>query len=77
MSKHTKDKKEIEQVGTISANNDENIGRLISEAMEKMGKEGVITVDEAKGEEKSGITIFKHAFAADRPKRTPGRVCRA
>jgi chaperonin GroEL len=48
MSKPTKDKKEIEQVGAISANNDEAIGKLISEAMEKVGKEGVITVEEAK-----------------------------
>ena len=48
MSKPTKDKKEIEQVGTISANSDEAIGKLISEAMEKVGKEGVITVEEAK-----------------------------
>jgi chaperonin GroEL len=51
MSKSTKDKKEIEQVGTISANNDEAIGRQISKAMEKVGKEGVITVEEAKGME--------------------------
>jgi chaperonin GroEL len=51
MSKPTKDKKEIEQVGTISANSDETIGKLISEAMEKVGKEGVITVEEAKGME--------------------------
>jgi len=49
MSKPTKNKKEIEQVGTISANSDETIGRLISESMEKVGKEGVITVEEAKG----------------------------
>ena len=48
MSKPTKDKKEIEQVGTISANSDATIGKLISEAMEKVGKEGVITVEEAK-----------------------------
>jgi chaperonin GroEL len=48
LSKPTKDRKEIEQVGTISANNDEAVGRLISEAMEKVGKEGVITVEEAK-----------------------------
>ena len=47
-SKPTKDKKEIAQVGTISANNDPMIGELISEAMEKVGKEGVITVEEAK-----------------------------
>jgi chaperonin GroEL len=49
MSKATKDKKEIAQVGTISANNDSAIGEIISEAMEKVGKEGVITVEEAKG----------------------------
>ncbi len=48
-SKPTKDKKEITQVGAISANNDHEIGKLISEAMEKVGKEGVITVEEAKG----------------------------
>jgi chaperonin GroEL len=51
LSKPTKDKKEIEQVGAISANSDETIGKLISEAMEKVGKEGVITVEEAKGME--------------------------
>jgi len=51
MSKQTKDKKEIAQVGTISANNDTTIGDIISEAMEKVGKEGVITVEEAKGME--------------------------
>jgi len=51
LSKSTKEKKEIEQVGTISANNDETVGKLISEAMEKVGKEGVITVEEAKGME--------------------------
>lgn len=48
MSKPTKDKLEITQVGMISANNDEMIGKLISEAMDKVGKEGVITVEEAK-----------------------------
>src|SRR3954465_5060035 len=42
-------KKEIAQVGTISANNDKEIGNLIAEAMEKVGKDGVITVEEAKG----------------------------
>jgi chaperonin GroEL len=51
MSKPTKDPKEIAQVGTISANNDETIGNIISEAMAKVGKEGVITVEEAKGME--------------------------
>ncbi len=49
LSKVTKDKKEIQQVGTISANNDESIGAILAEAMEKVGKEGVITVEEAKG----------------------------
>ena len=51
ISKPTKDKKEIAQVGTISANNDSTIGDVISEAMEKVGKEGVITVEEAKSME--------------------------
>jgi chaperonin GroEL len=51
MSKPTKDKKEIAQVGTISANNDPMVGNLISEAMGKVGKEGVITVEEAKSME--------------------------
>ena len=49
MSKSIGDSKEIAQVGTISANNDEEIGRLIADAMDKVGKEGVITVEEAKG----------------------------
>jgi chaperonin GroEL len=53
LSKPTKDKKEIAQVGTISANNDPMVGNLISEAMEKVGKEGVITVEEAKSMETS------------------------
>jgi chaperonin GroEL len=47
-SKQTKDRKEIAQVGTISANGDTTIGDMIAEAMEKVGKEGVITVEEAK-----------------------------
>ncbi|HZS38596.1 MAG TPA: chaperonin GroEL [Polyangia bacterium] len=50
-SKPTKGKTEIAQVGTISANGDETIGTLIAEAMEKVGKEGVITVEEAKSME--------------------------
>ena len=49
MSVPTSGKKDIAQVGTISANNDPEIGKLIAEAMEKVGKEGVITVEEAKG----------------------------
>ncbi|MBW2177365.1 MAG: chaperonin GroEL, partial [Deltaproteobacteria bacterium] len=48
MSKPTKDQREIAQVGTISANNDTTIGNIIAEAMNKVGKEGVITVEEAK-----------------------------
>ncbi len=51
MSKKIGDKKEIAQIGTISANNDKTVGEMISEAMEKVGKEGVITVEEAKGME--------------------------
>jgi chaperonin GroEL len=51
LSKPTKEKKEIAQVGTISANNDAAVGDIIAEAMEKVGKEGVITVEEAKGME--------------------------
>ena len=53
ISKPTKDKKEIAQVGTISANNDPTIGNIIAEAMQKVGKEGVITVEEAKAMETS------------------------
>ncbi len=51
MSKATKDRKEIAQVATIAANNDRTIGDLIAEAMEKVGKDGVITVEEAKAME--------------------------
>jgi len=53
ISKDIRDKKEIPQVGTISANSDITIGEIISEAMEKVGKEGVITVEEAKSMETS------------------------
>ena len=49
LSKPTADKKAITQVGTISANGDDTIGSIIADAMEKVGKEGVITVEEAKG----------------------------
>ncbi len=51
ISKPTKDQEEIARVGTISANNDSTIGNIIAEAMNKVGKEGVITVEEAKGME--------------------------
>ena len=51
LSKPTKGKKEISQVASISANNDRTIGDLIADAMEKVGKDGVITVEEAKGVE--------------------------
>ncbi|MBT3352841.1 MAG: chaperonin GroEL, partial [Nitrospinaceae bacterium] len=53
LSKPIKDKKEIAQVGSISANNDPSIGNLIAEAMDKVGKDGVITVEEAKSMETS------------------------
>ncbi|EPR44481.1 60 kDa chaperonin [Desulfovibrio sp. X2] len=49
LAKPTRDQKEIAQVGTISANNDATIGNIIADAMAKVGKEGVITVEEAKG----------------------------
>jgi chaperonin GroEL len=51
LSKSTKDKKEIAQVATIAANNDKTIGDLIAQAMEKVGKDGVITVEESKSAE--------------------------
>jgi chaperonin GroEL len=57
ISTPTKGKKEIAQVGAISANNDEEIGNLIADAMEKVGKDGVITVEEAKGMETSLETV--------------------
>jgi chaperonin GroEL len=57
MSLPTKGKKEIAQVGAISANNDKEIGDLIAEAMEKVGKDGVITVEEAKGLETTLETV--------------------
>ena len=53
MSKPVKGKEEISQVGTVSANNDSKIGEIIAEAMDKVGKEGVITVEEAKAIETS------------------------
>ncbi|MGH7439093.1 MAG: chaperonin GroEL, partial [Polyangiaceae bacterium] len=53
LAKPTKDPNEIAQVGTISANGDQTVGKLLSEAMEKVGKEGVITVEEAKSAETS------------------------
>jgi chaperonin GroEL len=51
LSKSTRDSDEIAQVGTVSANGDETIGKMLAEAMEKVGKEGVITVEEAKSME--------------------------
>jgi len=56
-SMETKGKKEIAQVGTISANNDKEVGDLIADAMEKVGKDGVITVEEAKGLETTLETV--------------------
>jgi chaperonin GroEL len=53
LSTPTKDKEHIAQVGTISANGDDAIGKMLAEAMEKVGKEGVITVEEAKGMDSS------------------------
>merc|ERR1712054_130356 len=52
-SKKVESKEEISQVGTISANNDKEVGSLLAEAMEKVGKDGVITIEEAKSAETS------------------------
>ncbi len=57
IAKPTRDQKEIAQVGTISANSDATIGNIIAEAMGKVGKEGVITVEEAKGLETTLETV--------------------
>jgi chaperonin GroEL len=57
ISQETKGKKEIAQVGAISANNDQEIGDLIADAMEKVGKDGVITVEEARGLETTLETV--------------------
>ncbi|MFT6872222.1 MAG: chaperonin GroEL [Roseivirga sp.] len=56
-SKPITDSKEIEQVGTISANNDAEIGKMIADAMDKVGKDGVITVEEARGTETEVKTV--------------------
>ena len=56
-SKKIKESSEIAQVGTISANNDEEIGKMIADAMDKVGKDGVITVEEAKGTETEVKTV--------------------
>ena len=65
MSVPTTGKKEIAQVGSISANNDTEIGNLISEAMEKVGKDGVITVEEARGVEALRLFHRDYAVLAD------------
>ena len=57
LSKPIKTSKEIEQVATISANNDASIGAMIASAMEKVGKDGIITVEEAKGTETEVKTV--------------------
>ena len=57
IAKPIKTSKEIEQVATISANNDASIGSMIAEAMDKVGKDGIITVEEAKGTETSVKTV--------------------
>jgi chaperonin GroEL len=69
MSKPTRDSGEIAQIGTISANNDETIGAIIAEAMEKVGREGVITVEEAK----SMDTVLDSIAATCRPTSSPTR----
>src|SRR6266702_4167032 len=62
ISAPSKGRKEIAQVGTISANNDSEIGRIIADAMEKVGKDGVITVEEAKGLETTLETVDEMQF---------------
>jgi len=57
ISKKTQSSKDVEQVGTISANSDTTIGKIIAEAMDKVGQDGVITVEEAKGFETSLETV--------------------
>ena len=72
IAKPTRDQKEIAQVGTISANSDPTIGNIIAEAMSKVGKEGVITVEEAKGLETTLETVEGMQF--DRGYLTPYMV---
>ena len=67
VSKSTKDKKEIAQVATVASNNDKTIGNLIAEAMEKVGKDGVITVEESK----SADTVLRSE------ERRVGKECRS
>ena len=67
MSKSTKDKKEIAQVASIASNNDKTIGSLIAEAMEKVGKDGVITVEEAKGVETTLEVVEGMQFGGSAP----------
>src|SRR5436309_3604877 len=78
LSKSTKDKKEIAQVATIASNNDKTIGKLIAEAMEKVGKDGVITVEEAKGMETTldvGVgMLFDGGYLSRYMVTDPGRV---
>src|SRR4029434_9704876 len=62
ISKPTRDRDEIAQVGTISANNDKTIGDILAEAMDKVGKEGVITVEEAKGLETTLDLVERSRF---------------
>ena len=57
IAKPTRDQKEIAQIGAISANSDTEIGDIIAEAMSKVGKDGVITVEEAKGMETTLDTV--------------------
>ena len=58
VSRDVEGREEIAQVGSISANNDKTIGNLIADAMEKVGKDGVITVEEAKGTE-TGLDVVE------------------
>jgi chaperonin GroEL (HSP60 family) len=74
LSKPTKDRKEIAQVGTISANNDSTIGEIIADAMEKVGKEGVITVEVADATASPINHWLKHGIPDSSPRTAEGKA---
>ncbi len=74
LSKATKDPKEIAQVGTISANGDATIGKILADAMEKVGKEGVITVEENKTAETKLDVVEACSSTAATSRRTSSRI---